>query len=370
MAATRIARIAPDRLPRLRAAAQLLHRPAAVRDPAEAVRLAAGIQAQDPYAARLGIRARAAGPTSADVDAARAGRSILRAWTMRGTMHLLATEDAAWLLPLFSERELAISRRRIAELLGFDERDQRRAVKRIEKLLTSQGPQSRQQVLADLESAGFKMGEQNAVHHIGRLAVLEGLVCLGPEERGKTTYVLARDWIGELPRIEREFAMEEIARRYMGAFGPAGERDLAAWSGLGLRECRDALGRIGSELSEVSVEGEARWLLSSRRPRAPRSPLVRMVPAFDNNLMGHRSREIAVPPDQVKQVWPGAGIVRATVLVDGVAVATWGARRSAKTITISLEPFGRIGDATMAAIAREVADVGRFEGLTATLADG
>lgn len=79
MAAPRPRRVDPERLPRIRARAQLLHRPAALRDPAEVVRLAAGIQAQDPYTARLGIRARARSLTAAAVDAARAeDRSLLR----------------------------------------------------------------------------------------------------------------------------------------------------------------------------------------------------------------------------------------------------------------------------------------------------
>lgn len=362
-----VARIGAERLPRLRAAAQLLHRPKAIRSPEEAVRLAAGIQAQDPFAARLGVRARVAGPTAADVDAARADRSILRSWAMRGTLHLVSAEDAAWLLPLFAARELSWSRRRIEELLGLDRRAQRRAVKRIARLLASEGLQSRQQVLADLERAGFEIAGQNAVYHVGRLAVLEGVACLGPEDRGKTTYVLARDWVGDPPKVERPEAMKELARRYLGAFGPADERDLAAWSGLGLRECREAVASIATELAEVSVAGERRWLLSSRRPRAPRSPLLRLVPAFDNHLMGHRAREVAVPAERTGEVWPGAGIVRATVLLDGVAIATWGARRSGSGIRITVDPFKALKAGTAVALRREAEEIGRFEGRSATL---
>jgi hypothetical protein len=51
MAAARPKRIDPLRLPMVRAAAQLLDRPAIAADPVAAVRLVAGIQAQDPFAA-------------------------------------------------------------------------------------------------------------------------------------------------------------------------------------------------------------------------------------------------------------------------------------------------------------------------------
>lgn len=94
-----------------------------------------------------------------------------------------------------------------------------------------------------------------------------------------------------------------------------------------------------------------------------------MLPAFDNHLMGHSSRDIAVPGEQVKRVWPGAGIIRATVLIDGIAVATWGARRVGGEIRISLQPFAPLDDSTRAAVEREARDIGRFEGLTPVVAD-
>lgn len=357
----------PARLPRVRAAAQLLHRPAGVRDPVEAVRLAAGIQAQDPYAARLGVRARMRGATAAAVDGAREEGALLRAWVMRGTLHLFAAEDAAWLLPLFEERERRWSRKRVEQLLGLDARAQARSVKVIERLLAAEGRVTRTAVIAALERAGYEARGQNAVHHLARLAIHEGVACMGPEENGRTTYVLARDWLGERPRVDREQAMDELARRHLGAFGPATERDMAAWSGLALGACRAAMGRIGGELEEVAVGGERRWALRARPPRTPRGRQVRMLPAFDNHLMGHSSRDIAVPADRVKEVWPGAGIVRATVIADGIAVATWGARRVGGRIRISIAPFGSLGAETRAAIEREAADIGRFEGLSAVL---
>ncbi len=363
MAAARPQRIDPRRLALVRAGAQLLHRPAAVRDPVEAARLAGGIQAQDPYAARLGLRARARGLSAAAVDAAREERALLRGWVMRGTLHLFPAEDAGWLVPLFSGRELRWSRRRTEQLLGLDANAQRRAVRRIERLLEAEGRVTRTAALEDLERGGFDVRGQNAVHHLARLAVLEGIACLGPEERGRTTLVLAREWLGEPPPFDPEAAMEELARRHIGAFGPADERDMAAWSGLALGVCRDAIGRIAAELDEVRVGGERRWFLRARPPRAPRRPLVRMLPAFDNHLMGHSSRDIAVPGPDLKRVWPGSGIVRPTALVDGIAIATWGARRARGEIEVALEPFAAVEPETMAAIEEEVADIGRFEGL-------
>jgi len=60
-----------------------------------------GIQVQDSRAAALAARVRSAGLIAADVEHARVQqRSIIRTWGPRGTLHLLATEDLGWLLPL------------------------------------------------------------------------------------------------------------------------------------------------------------------------------------------------------------------------------------------------------------------------------
>src|SRR5215208_6869643 len=87
----------PAQLRRRRASAQrLLDRPPAT--PAELVAHLLCVQAQDPRAARQGLRARSTGMTLAEVDAAiTEERSIVLTWLQRGTIHLAAREDLPWL---------------------------------------------------------------------------------------------------------------------------------------------------------------------------------------------------------------------------------------------------------------------------------
>src|SRR5438876_5917013 len=80
-----------------------------------------GIQAQDASAATLAVRARSAGLVVADVEQARVqDRTLIRTWGPRGTLHLLASDDIGWLLPLFGPVFVAGDRRRREEL-GLDE---------------------------------------------------------------------------------------------------------------------------------------------------------------------------------------------------------------------------------------------------------
>src|SRR5712692_3061393 len=85
------------------------------------VQVLCGIQAQDAHAATLAVRVRSLGLVFGDVEHARVReRSIIRTWGQRGTLHLLATEDFAWLLPLLGPIFIAGDRSRRAGL-GLDE---------------------------------------------------------------------------------------------------------------------------------------------------------------------------------------------------------------------------------------------------------
>ena len=138
MAAPR--RIDAARLPAMRAAAQLLHRPSSVTDPADLAREIAGAQAQDVYAGPLTFRARSRRLTAADVTRARTEeRSLLRTWVMRMTIHMIASEDAGWMLPLFEPRIESWSRRRLGQL-GMLAGRQEKALRTISGALGSEGP--------------------------------------------------------------------------------------------------------------------------------------------------------------------------------------------------------------------------------------
>ena len=104
--------------------------------------------------------------------------------------------------------------------------------------------------------------------------------------------------------------------------------------------------------------------------RAPRSPVVRLLPAFDTYLMGYASRDHAVDEENAKRILPGGGVLRPTICVDGRFVGLWSSRRSGKRLSVSIEPFPRFDQRWRDAVAADAADIGRFEGAEATLAKG
>jgi Winged helix DNA-binding domain len=359
--------IDPARLAALRAAAQLLHRPTGLRHPADVARAICGAQAQDQRAGRLAFRARNARLLAANVDRARTEeRSLLRTWAMRSTMHLLATDDAAWLLPLFEPVVATNSRRRLGQL-GMDAGTQERALREIARALEADGPLPRRELTDRLQRKGIALDPSTSLH-IFRLAVASGIACLGPDDGAQTCLAGARDWLGERPRHDRDAALVELARRYLRAFGPATEADFAGWSGLGLRDVRLGLAGVGDELNELRIGGGAAWTLKGIA-RRPRGPVVRLLPAWDTYLMGYRDRGFLAEGARWRRIMPGGGILRPTIVLDGVAVGTWRSRRAGRGIRVEPDPFAPLDAATAEAIEAEVADVGRFEGVPVALED-
>jgi winged helix DNA-binding protein len=336
-------------LRRRRAAAQLLA--GADEPPHRAVAHLLAVQAQDLRAARLALRARGAARVAAEVDAALTDdRSLVVTWLMRGTLHLVAREDHGWLLALTGDQNAATIRRRLGQL-GVSERDAERAVTVIEQALADEGPLPRPRLAEWLRAAGLP-AEGQRVPHLLALAAGRGTIVLGPIQDGEHAFVLARDWLGPPSRApDRDTALAELARRYLRGHGPASAADLAAWSGLGLRDARAGLAAIADELRR---DGDLAELAERSAP--PKRIRTRLLGAFDPYLLGWKDRSFAVDPAHARRVHPGGGIVRATAIAGGRAVATWtmpGGR-------VALAPFAPLPRSVDAALRREFERVARF----------
>jgi hypothetical protein len=321
--------------------------------------MTAGIQAQDLLAGRLGFRARSARMRAAAVDRARTEeRSLVRTWAMRSTMHMLASEDAGWLLPLFDATLAADSRRRLGQL-GLDARAQDRALAAIRDALEADGYLGRSELVERLGGLGIEIDAARRVH-LFRLATGTGLAILGPDRGAQTLLALRSEWLGDPPPHDRAGALRELALRYFRAFAPATEADFAGWSGLALRDVRAGIEAVARELREVRIAGARAWA-PKRAARRGRSGVVRLLPAWDNYLMGHRDRDFIAGPDRWPRIMPGGGLIRPTILVDGVAVGTWGMRRKKGSVEVELSPFGDLDANVGEAIRGEVEDIQRFE---------
>ncbi|MEU0687289.1 winged helix DNA-binding domain-containing protein [Streptomyces uncialis] len=310
---------------RLRACAQALADGTRETSAEAVVRRVFAIQAQDATAADLGIRVRGRGITARAVRAAyEDDRGIVRGWYLRGTLHTVPSDDARWLLRLLAPRTLAATSRRYQQL-GLDDELRRRADQLIRRDLATHGPLTRAELTGRLTTLGISPDGQ-APFHLIRHAALTGILCHGPQRAGEATYVLLDDWLPTTggARRETDSALVELARRYLAAHAPAALEDFAAWSGLPVTWARRAW-EVLAESGAITEYG-ALTMLAGRVKELARSsdtPDVRMLPAYDNYLIGYRTREASVPAPHQARVWPGGGLIRPTVIADGLAVATW-----------------------------------------------
>jgi hypothetical protein len=274
-------------------------------------------------------------------------------------MHILAAEDADWLLPLFDADLVADSRRRLGQL-GLDTRAQDTAIDAIRTALESDGYLGRSELVERLGRIGIEIDAARRVH-LFRLASAEGIAILGPDRGSETLLALAREWLGDQGPHDLDSAVTELTRRYLRAFGPSTEADFEGWSGLRLRDVRAGLARVAGELVEVSIGTERAWTLRGGA-RRPRGRIVRLLPAWDNYLMGHRDRDFIAGPERWPVIMPGGGMIRPVIVVDGVAVGTWGVRRKGGSVEVELDAFAPLDDAVAGAVREEVEDIRRFEG--------
>lgn len=320
-----------------------------LRGPVAVAERLLAVQGQDPRGARLAVRARTDGIAAADVDRALTeDRSLLITWLNRGTLHLVRSEDYPWLQALTTPPLLTSSARRLKQE-GVSPEEAERAVATIERALADEGPLTRLQLRERLQVAGSPTDGQ-AMIHLLFLASLRGVAVRGPMVGKQHAYALTRDWLGPQPAVDREKALAELARRYLVGHAPAGDRDLARWAGLPLRDARAGLSAIGSELEE-RADG---LLHLKKRPAKGEAPPPLLLGAFDPVLLGWTSREDVIGSHTA--LVTRNGMFHPFILLGGRAVGRWRLARG----EVGLEPFEPIPAEALPALEGEAADVLRF----------
>jgi len=349
-----------EQMRRARIAAQLLHRPGR-RTVVDLVSHLTGVQAQVLPAASLALRARRSGLTAAAADRARTrDRSIVLCWAMRGTLHLLAADDHAWVVSLVIRRRIENAHRRLRQE-GVTGSQPEEAVRSIERMLGREGPLLRSEIAERLQRQGIRT-EGQAIAHLVWLAAAGGSVCYGPDRGGGRCFVLVRDWLGrQTKKIDPDIALTELAVRYLRAHAPAEPADLATWSGIAPAEARRAWRGVEDRLVEVATDRGPRWTLRRAVP-PPTSEVVRLLPAFDEYLLGWKDRQLIAPAPRWRTIQRGGGWLHPVILVDGGAIGTWSSERTSDGLRVDVRGFGSLDRPLRRRIDEDARDIGRFLG--------
>lgn len=331
-----------------------LHRQGvAARDatgPVATARRLLGVQAQVRSAAAAAVAVRTPRGTADDgaVEAALAAGTLMRTWAARGTLHLLAADQAPSLLALLAaarswdkgswQREFATAAQMTAleaavvDVLAGD------AVLTREELTAALVDHSGDEALA----AAIRSGWGTVLKPLA----WQGLICHGPPAGGRVTFTSPRTAVPGWPGLPNaDEAARVVVPAFLAAHGPATPAAFDAWLLRGttprarLRRWFTDLVATGT-LTEVAVEGpdgtQTRYARTEDLDElATAAPVgTRLLGAFDPYVLGAGTADPdLVPAGRRREVSRAAGWIAPVVVHDGRVVGTWSAEDDRLVVT-------------------------------------
>ncbi len=119
---------------------------------------------------------------------------------------------------------------------------------------------------------------------------------------------------------------------------------------------------VRSEFTAVDIDGTEHLmdpalpdLLADHGADARR---LRLLPGFDEFVLGYADRTFTVPKEFEDRIVPGGnGMFRSTVVRGGQVIATWKRAGTGAKAGIDPEPFGSLGARDLATIQRRFAEL-------------
>lgn len=290
---------------------------------AEAASHMLAVQSQEFWGGRWALASRTRGaPTIAQVDALFDDGTLIRAWTQRGTLHIVRARDFAWMLEVTAARQLQAAAPRYREL-GLDADLLARIERAVRAALRGGNRLTRPELFDVLSGIGVDPTGQRGAHAIGHLA-MRGIICQGPVVRRpdgvsrEQYFVLVEEHIADAHTPTDPAA--EFFARYIDGHGPATVQDFAWWSGLTLTAARAAAAAAAGRVDEID-DGVFQ---APTHPRRSPVPGVQALASFEEYYISYADRSVAGPAERFDAVGPGKnGMVRPILLADGEIVGTW-----------------------------------------------
>jgi hypothetical protein len=330
--------------------------------PVDAVSWLLAVQAQDYSSSLWAVGLRTRDGSEADVERAIADGALVRTWPMRGTLHLVAADDARWLLELLAPRVIAHRSALVERHFGLDAATLKQCRRVVSHALRDGTPVRRNDLYAALDAAGIATA-QRGTHITGRLA-MEGLICGGPRDGRQPTFVLLDAWAPHAQRKPRDASLAELALRYFASRGPATAQDLAWWSGLTVKDALAAIALAGTGLVQETIDGKAHWHASSTMPKGGKpAASVPLLPPFDEYLVGYRDRSAALDIEHNRTVIAINGLFSASIVVDGRIAGLWKRTLGKTSVALELQPFRTLPKSRLPALRAVVKRYGAFLGM-------
>ena len=275
-----------------------------------------GLQAQYAPSPYVALWSRIEGFRKEQLTRALSVGSIVKAGSLRTTLHVMSAAEFPFLASAYVESE-----RGRTEGLGVDVEVLRAALP--DEPITS----------AELFELGHRVlgtDDRWTVAFAYRALPFVRTAPVGDWPHTKPSpFVL---WSKELP--DPRASAIRVVRQYLAAYGPATRDDIAQYTSFKVGQILPAL-----EGLPTASDDEGRTFFDL--PRAPRAAEgtpapVRFLPAFDSIILAHRDRSRIVPPEYIDVVFNKRNATtKNTFTVDGFVAGAWRIERKRLTI----EPF-------------------------------
>jgi hypothetical protein len=303
----------------------------------DAIEHLVGMQAQAPTPPYVGLWTRLEGFYPDELARLILDRRAVRVALMRNTVHLVSARDCLAFRPLVQpviDRGLYGNRTHRVGIEGVDVE----ALSAAGRALLEERPRTAKE-LGILLREGWPERDPaslaRAIRHLLPLVQVPPRGVWG--KSGPAAHTTAEAWLGR--SLDSDPSLEEMAVRYLGAFGPATVKDVQTWSGL--TRLGGIVDRLRPRLLSFRDEhgGELFDLHDAPRPdpNVPAPP--RFLPEFDNLILSHADRIRVIANKYRKAIASKNGMVPAIFLVDGFVRGTWKSERSRGKATLLIEPF-------------------------------
>lgn len=334
----------PRRVATLRLGRQLVQRGAAAATLEAVATDLVGVQAQVASSAALSFALRVKDGRIDDAPAALVERRLVRAWGMRGTLHLWAADDYPVVVAALGRRETW--RRPVwFRYFGVTEAEMERLIETIGEILGDGRPRTRAELAREV---GVRLGprqEQNLGGSWGtylKPAAMRGLLCQAAGEGNRVTFSRPDVWIGRWRDVDPDEALATLLRRYLRAYGPSTIAEIGRWWGDRAGAFKPTLESLGDEVVEVEFGGTRGLLLrddlDAVRTTTP-DPTPILLGAFDPLLVGLGRRSWFIPAAHLTRVSRTAGWISPVLLTEGTVAGVWAGERRGSTLSVTVDPF-------------------------------
>lgn len=280
-----------------------------------------GLQAQDNLPPYLSLAARIEDFTPADLSDRLEERTLVRFFSMRGTVHVLTADDAqplrGWVQPALDRVSGTNQTSRPARHLTTAQLD---AVVR-----PFLGDDARPHTeIGRALAAAFPGIAEAALRHVSRERL--PLVQVPPrglwKRSGGVVYAYADRYLGRPPT---EPDVEDLVLRYLAAYGPATAADMTTWSMVTrLGPVFAAMAKAGRLTTYRGASGNVLYDVPDGRIAEEDLDLPPvLLGKYDNVFLSHADRD-RIAPDDARRAWMGAnGGVGSTLFLDGLLAGVW-----------------------------------------------